>query len=289
MNYECLICQVNSLGKRLEKFGIPRGKRDYIVSEILREIARIDLSASYSPEVTSNILGRLKKFSQVYDPYFEEKTKSNQQLLKRYDEFKARISSSEDPFDTAMRLAIAGNIIDFGPNHIFDIDGTLEKVLTADFGIDHSELLKERINDANTILYLGDNCGEIVLDKLFLETIAHPNVWFAVRDKPVLNDVTAREAEDVGLNEVAHIISNGDDAPSTLLNRVSSGFLKIYNAADLIISKGMGNYEGLMFETDPRIFFLLTVKCSVISEKIGVPKGGFVVKHNWNGVQPVKF
>src|SRR5690606_13963972 len=136
------------------------------------------------------------------------------------------------------------------------------------------------IKNAKTILYLGDNCGEIVLDKLFLENINHPNIYFAVREKPVLNDATQKEAKEVGINEFAKIISNGDDTPSTLLHRVSPDFLEIYNAADLIISKGMGNYEGLMFESDPRIFFLLMIKCSVIGESLGVRKGEFVVKQS---------
>jgi len=285
MNYECLICQVKSLLTRLEKFDIPKDERDHIVAEILNDIAKIDLSNSYSPEITSNILDHLKKYSVVEDPYYEEKYSINRKMLLRYNEFRDKVSSSENPFDTAMRLAIAGNIIDYGPSRIFDLEGTLNKVINADFAIDHSKILKSRIQEANTILYLGDNCGEIVLDKLFMETISHPNVWFAVRDKPVLNDVTMKEAEDIGIKEVAHIISNGDDAPSTLLNRVSPAFMKIYNSADLIISKGMGNYEGLMFENDPRIFFLLMVKCSVISDKIGAAKGEFVVKHNRNGVK----
>lgn len=131
-------------------------------------------------------------------------------------------------------------------------------------------------------MYLGDNCGEIVLDKLFLETISHSNVWFAVRETPVLNDATEKEAREVGIHHVAKIISNGDDAPSTLLHRMSPQFKKTCRQADLIISKGMGNYEGLMFETDPRLFFLLMVKCPVIGQKISAEKGEFVVKRSQN-------
>jgi uncharacterized protein with ATP-grasp and redox domains len=160
------------------------------------------------------------------------------------------------------------------------VEGTIEKVLNSTFAIDHSQQLENEIKKARTILYLGDNCGEIVLDKLFLETINHPNVFFAVREKPVLNDATEKEAREVEIQHVAKIISNGDDAPSTLLYRVSPEFKKIYQKADLIISKGMGNYEGLMFESDPRLFFLLMIKCPVIGRKIGAEKGDFVVKRS---------
>lgn len=278
MNYECLICQVQSLQQRLEKYEIPEEKRDHVVSKLLKEIAVTDLENSFSPEITRNILARLKEYSNVEDPYRKEKREGNLLMLERYDEFREMVIQSVNPFDTALRLAIAGNIIDFGPTHHFDVEGTIKKVLNSNFAINHSRQLQAEIKRAKNILYLGDNCGEIVLDKLFLETIAHPNVWFAVREKPVLNDATEKEAREVGIHRFAKIISNGDDAPSTLLHRVSPAFKEVYQKADLIISKGMGNYEGLMFENDPRLFFLLMIKCPVIGRKIGAEKGEFVVK-----------
>ncbi|MCA1758380.1 MAG: ARMT1-like domain-containing protein [Bacteroidales bacterium] len=280
MNYECLICQVKSLQQRLEKYEIPEKKRDHVVSELLKDISGIDLENSFSPEITRNLLARLREYSTVADPYRKEKQEGNLLMLERYDEFREMVNNSANPFDTALRLAIAGNIIDFGPTNHFDVDGTIEKVLNSAFAIDHSQQLQNEISKAKTILYLGDNCGEMVLDKLLLETINHPNVWFAVREKPVLNDATEKEAREVGIHRYAKIISNGDDAPSTLLHRVSPEFKKIYQKADLIISKGMGNYEGLMFETDPRLFFLLMIKCPVIGRKIGAEKGDFVVQRS---------
>jgi damage-control phosphatase, subfamily I len=280
MNYECLICQVKALEKRLEKFKIPEEKRDHLIQGIIKELAVVDLENSYSPEVTSNILRELKRHSDITDPYLREKEDNNREMQERYDEFKTLIQLSENPFDTALRLAVAGNIIDFGPNHSFDIAGTIEKVLKSNFAINHSIQLQDEIKKARSILYLGDNCGEVVLDKLFLETINHPDVYFVVRDKPVLNDVTLKDAEETGMNRVAKIISNGDDAPSTLLHRTSPQFREMYSGADLIISKGMGNYEGLMYESDPRLFFLLMIKCSTIGRKIGAEEGAFVVKRS---------
>ncbi|WP_346856142.1 ARMT1-like domain-containing protein [uncultured Draconibacterium sp.] len=278
MNYECLICQVKALPKRMDKFEIAEEKRNVLVSQMVKNIANIDLNNSYSPEITRNLLAGLKLHSAIDDPYEQEKQQSDKELLARYDEFKQRLENSADRFDTALRLAIAGNIIDFGPTHKFDVEETIDRVLTSDFAVDDSAELKAEIEKAKTILYLGDNCGEIVLDKLFLETINHPNVIFAVRDKPILNDATIKEAIEVGIPEVAKLISNGDDAPSTLLHRVSKEFLDIYKSADLIIAKGMGNFEGLMYETDPRLFNLLMIKCQVIGDMLGANKGEFVVK-----------
>lgn len=280
MNYECLICQVKALEKRVEKYEIPAESRNAIVSKLLKEIAAIDFEKSYSPEITRDILHALSESSKIADPYLPEKQEGNREMLDRYDELKAKVYESKNSFDTALRLAVAGNIIDFGPTHFFDVRATIDKVLVSDFAIDHSEQLRHEIEKAKMILYLGDNAGEIVMDKLFLETLNHPNVWFAVREKPVLNDVTGVEAEEVGIDDFARVISNGDDAPSTLLHRVSDEFRKVYKKADLIISKGMGNYEGLMDENDPRLFFLLMVKCPVIGRKIGASKGDFVVKRH---------
>ncbi len=275
-----MLCQINGLDKRMDKFEIAIEKRNSLVSNLLKNISGIDIENSYSPEVTRDILNSLKEVSEIKDPYFKEKNKSNREMLDRYPEFQEQIKKSKDKFDTALRLAIAGNIIDFGPTDKFDVSGTIKRVLSSDLAIDHSQQLKVEIEKANTILYLGDNCGEVVLDKLFLETIKHPNVYFAVRNSPILNDVTEKEAIQVGIHKVAKIVSNGDDAPSTLLHRVSSQFLEIYKSADLIISKGMGNFEGLMNETDDRLFFLLMIKCPVIGEIIGAENGAFIVKQN---------
>ena len=280
MNYECLLCQIKGLDKRMDKFEIATEKRNSVVSNIFKYISDIDVENSYSPEVTRNILNSLKEVSAIEDPYLKEKNKSNGEMLDRYYEFQEQVQNSKDKYDTALRLAIAGNIIDFGPTDKFDVSGTIKRVLNSDFAIDHSQKLKVEIEKANTILYLGDNCGEVVLDKLFLETINHPNVYFAVKNSPILNDVTEKEALQVGIDKVAKIVSNGDDAPSTLLHRVSSSFLEIYKSADLIISKGMGNFEGLMDETDDRLFFLLMIKCRVIGEIIGAENGALIVKQN---------
>ena len=275
---ECLLCQVKALKKRMDKFGVVQELRPELIQQLEKYILEIEVDKSYSPEITRNILNTIKHYSLISDPFEKEKQDSNRELLARYDEFKARIKDSADPFDTALRFAIAGNIIDFGPNHKFDVWETIEHVLGSTFTINDSAALKAEIEKANTILYLGDNCGEIVLDKLFLETINHPNVVFAVREKPILNDATKQEAIEVGIPEVARLISNGDDTPSTLLSRVSSEFLEVYQSADLIISKGMGNFEGLMDEKDARLFYLMMIKCPVIGQKVGAQKGDFVVK-----------
>jgi len=146
--------------------------------------------------------------------------------------------------------------------------------------IDHTNQLKEALEKASTVLYLGDNSGEIVLDKLFIETINHPNLYFATRGGKVINDITLEDAEMVGITKVAKVISNGYDAPSTLLDYCSPEFRNLFNQADVIISKGQGNLEGLIHNRSKDIFFLLMVKCSVIGDMIGVEEKNSVVYYN---------
>jgi uncharacterized protein with ATP-grasp and redox domains len=228
-------------------------------------------------EIQRELQHKLRELNGVIDPYYKEKQSSNRIALKLYNEWKPKVLVSCDPFNLALRLAIAGNIMDYGANQVFDVHKTIKKVLNSDFAIDHSIMLKQRIKEAKRILYLGDNAGEIVFDKLFIETIMHPDLVFAVKDAPVLNDVTIQDAKEVGMYEVADVISNGYDASSTLLEKCSKEFLDVYRSADVIISKGQGNLEGLIDEKDPRIFFLFMVKCDVIAERVGVEKGSFVV------------
>jgi len=213
----------------------------------------------------------------VDDPFKKEKANSNEIALALYEEWKPKILLSAKPFDLALRLAIAGNIMDYGANGNFNIQKTINAVLKAQFAIDHSKILKNRIKQANKILFLADNAGEIVFDKLFIETMMHNHVIYAVKDAPVLNDVTIEDAIEVGMDMVADIISNGFDAPSTILNKCSKEFSEIFNSADLIISKGQGNFEGLMHQKDSRIFFLLMAKCDVIAEILNVEKGSFII------------
>lgn len=230
------------------------------------------------PEIQSILSERFCEIAGVPDLYKTEKTQSNLLALNLYDTWMPKVKNADNSFDMALRLTIAGNIMDYGANNDFDVNQTIAKVMASPFAIDNSEMLRQRIANANNILYLGDNAGEIVFDRLFIETcLTDKNVSFAVRGFPVLNDVTEVDALEIGMDKVAKIISNGSHAPSTLLSQCGYDFKTAFNAADLIISKGQGNFEGLYELNDSRIFFLMMVKCDVIAELAGVNNGDFVV------------
>lgn len=278
MDYRCYSCLIRSYSKLIEEHHLNPDDRERQIKAFLKFLSGLE-DGLIAPEIARKNQKKIQTLLNTDDPYKEIKYQSNKYLLDKYDYFKELINKADDPFDTALRLAISGNIIDYAANPDFDLDATISKVLNEEFAVNDSLLLKEKISSAKTILYLGDNAGEIVMDKLFLEHLNHPNVYFAVRNAPVINDATIEDTKLTGLDKIVKVISNGYDAPSTVLNKCSEEFMSIYRDADLIISKGQGNLEGLLNEDNPKLFFLLMVKCDMIAEKFDVKKGDFVVSN----------
>lgn len=275
IDVRCISCFLSTYQRLFEKFDVGIQKRQAFISSYQDTI--IKYKHLSSPEIQRELNKAFCQIIEKSDPFAEEKASSNAVAIDLYNKWKPQVLSSSNPFDLALRLSIAGNVMDYGANSFFDIEDTINTVLHASFAIDNSVLLRDKILNAGRILYLGDNAGEVVFDKLFIETIMHHDVIYAVKDGPILNDVTMSDAHEVGMDLVADVISNGFDAPSTVLNKCSPAFLDVYNSADLIISKGQGNFEGLVRQNDARIFFLLMVKCNVIAEILSVKKGSFVV------------
>ena len=238
---------------------LPTMSLDVTPSEFGREVYRI----------VSTVTG-------IKDPFQEIKTQHTNQALQLYPKLKALIRSSEDPVLTAIRISIAGNVIDFGTNAKFDMEKDLEVILKMDFAIDHYLAFCKALNEANTILFIGDNAGETVFDRLLIEELGKP-VKYAVRERPIINDAIFEDAVEAGIDKVAEIFSSGCDAPGCILSLCSEKFLELYREADFIISKGQGNYEGLSDEDRP-IFFLLKAKCPVVSGDIGVREGSIILK-----------
>lgn len=218
----------------------------------------------------------VRKVTGVHDPYENLKKESNGKAMEMYPELKQKVSDSEDRFYTALRLAVAGNVIDVGPGHDFEIKETVEDVLDQEFSINHFDFFEKEVKNADKIFYLGDNAGEIVFDRVFLEELEGDITFFA-RNGPILNDATVDDAESVGLDEIAEVkeIESEKEAPG--LDDIPEEFSDILKEADIVISKGQGNYEAFS-EVDANIFYVLMVKCPLIAREIGVEKGDIVLK-----------
>lgn len=275
-DHRCFFCFTRAFEKLIEKEKISVEAKNSFTLDMIN-LYHKKWDQLMSPEFSRELHLILKSYTHNSDPYRKEKKENNDQAINLLPELNNIIHKSEDPFTTTLRLAIAGNIIDFAASDKFDLISTIRKALTGKFAIDHSPELRNKIKNAGNILYLGDNAGEIVFDKLFIEELKHPNLTFAVRGAPVINDATIEDSEYIGMKEAAHVISNGYDAPSTILDKSAAEFQKHFREADLIISKGQGNLEGLLPHRDNRIFYLLLVKCDVIAEIMNVKKGDMVV------------
>jgi damage-control phosphatase, subfamily I len=245
-----------------------------VMRQVLQEMSTMDFV--HSPvDMAMKIHRTLRQLSGNPDPYRGIKERSNEQMISLYPQFLAEVKSAADPLEMAIRLAIAGNIIDFGVQQNLD-DETVVRVLqqatTIPLNRQVIEAFRQGVEQAETILYLGDNAGEIVCDRLLIEQLPGQKVTYVVRGNPVLNDGTMADAELVGMSEIVAVMDNGSDAPGTILAECSEAFRDRFDAADLIVAKGQGNYESLS-DTHKTIFFLLRAKCPVIARDLSCPVG----------------
>lgn len=245
-----------------------------ILNEVSLSLPEIHFGAT-PPEIGREVYRIISKRTGIKDPYRKIKEKCTRQALSLCPELKKLMNSSKDRLMTAIRISIAGNIIDFGANFDFDLKKDVGTILSQDFSVNHYREFCEALDKARKILYLADNAGETVFDRFLIEEINKP-VIYVVRARPIINDATREDALLAGIDKVAEIVSSGCDAPGNILKFCSDEFLKIYRSADLIISKGQGNYEGLSDEDRP-IFFLLKAKCHVIARDIGIDEGSIVL------------
>ncbi len=251
-----------------------------VLREVLRAASEMDLSLT-PPEMGLRIHRAIRQLTGVVDPYCEVKERFNRAALALYPELKTRVRAAHDPLEAAARLAIAGNIIDFGVRSSIEtaevealIDGALDAPLEGSVAP-----LRAALGEADRILFLADNAGEIVFDRLLIEELPLERVVVAVKGSPIINDATRADAEAAGLTDLVEVIDNGSDAPGTLLGVCSDAFRRRFEEADVVIAKGQANYETLS-EAEQDIFFLLQAKCAVIARDLGCPVGSFVLRRH---------
>jgi len=253
--------------------------QEQVVRHVLMMAANLDMSKS-PPEISQQIHRLIRKMTNNNDPYYKAKQKFNKLALRMLDELEENIRASENPLETAIRLAIAGNIIDLGVKTSLaesDVEDVIKNCLTMDFDNSQIEDFKNSIKNAKKILYLTDNAGEIVFDRVLIEQLPLDKVTVAVRGKPIINDATMEDAEFAGLTELVEVIDNGSDAPGTVLESCSDEFKQYFENADLIIAKGQGNYETLS-DSDKNIFYILKAKCPVIARDLDCEIGRMILR-----------
>ena len=234
------------------------------------------------PQIAHVVHGIVKEECGYKDPYVDIKRECNDTIMQRYDEFKTRVEEAKDPFYTALQLAIAGNIMDYGPDLDIELDGTISRVAAKGLQIDDRDKLIEALEKAANIFYVADNAGEIVFDKLFLELIREKfnieKIRFCIKGAPIINDATMTDVVQIGLDKMDGIefikMDVGD--PKSGISRDSKEFDDLISSSDVVISKGQGNYEALSEKKG--LFFLLMAKCPIVARDLNVEMGSFILK-----------
>ncbi len=276
---ECIPCFVRQAAEAVEMSAGDGLRKECLLRRLLRDIAAADWSVM-PVTIAQRIQRRVREETGQADPYHLLKGRMNRIALDLLPALTDTARRQPDPREAVVRLAIAGNLLDAGSKtrlapedmsaHLHAIWDRLLVGSVAD--------LFHAAQAARRILYLADNAGEIVFDRLLIETLPVEKITVAVRGFPVINDATLEDAETAGILRLVPVISNGSDAPGTVVEECSEEFCACFNGADLIIAKGQGNYETLS-NTDKNVFFLLTVKCPLIAADIGAPVGALVIKN----------
>jgi uncharacterized protein with ATP-grasp and redox domains len=277
---ECIPCFVRqTLGSARLISDDPR-VHERVVREVLRSVADIDMQAT-PPQMGQTIHRLIRQATRNPDPFALIKRQQNETALRAYPAYKKRIEESEDPLLWAVRAAIAGNALDFAaPSGTpgTDVRELMDRALETPI-VGNMEELRNATSEAREILYLADNAGEIVFDKLLIEQLGVERVVLGVRGHPTINDATRKDVEQVGLQTMVEVTDNGSDAPGTILDDCSETFRRRFWDADLIIAKGQGNFETLN-EVNKTILFLLKAKCPVITDHLGCELNSFVVRYS---------
>jgi uncharacterized protein with ATP-grasp and redox domains len=260
-----------------------------VIDEFARRIPKISLKAC-PPEIARIGYALLKKISPNGDPYKEIKQKSNRIALRLFRKLKNMVNHSSDRLLAALELAVAGNIIDFGVKNNLNVKEELKRILAQENKSIHKKSIFHylkfwrALKKAKSILYLADNAGEVVFDRVLIEEIKRiypeKDIYYTVKEKPIINDALFEDAKVCGIDKLVRVISNGTDAPGTILNLCSEEFKRIYRDADMIISKGQGNFESLSQEKKS-IFFLFMVKCPVVAKETSCKIGDTVLFNNF--------
>jgi len=287
---DCIPCFFKQALETARLAGASESTQKRVMDELARVLPDFPLTSS-PPEMGRIIYKLINKITRTDDPYLALKDKSNRLALGMEEELRKKINRSHDRLLAAIELATLGNIIDYGVKNTLDVDAELAKILKEETqniklaGKDnfHYMQFREFLSEARTILYLADNSGEVVFDKILIEEMkrcaGNKKILYAVKEKPIINDALIDDAYTCGMQEVAGVISCGADAPGTILSLCSPKFLEIYERAEMVISKGQGNFEALSTEKRP-IFFLFMAKCPVIARDVGCNVGDVILKYN---------
>lgn len=281
INDTCVSCIINQSAKVASALE----SSPEIEKELINTVTKMSRDFSFTqtpPEVASDVYEKMALILNKIDIYDEIKEISTKKALSFVPILKQKLQASDDKLLTATKIAVAGNVIDLAAQVEFDLEEELEKIFHTEFGYNDFSVLKSELSKAKKVLILGDNTGEHIFDYLFIENLKelYPDASYsyAVRGNPIINDVTIKEAKEAGFDKLCELVDSGVNTPGFAYDRASEYAQKLFDEADLVISKGMGNYECLSPTHRNNICFLLKVKCEVVAASLEKELGDIVCK-----------
>jgi len=253
--------------------------REKALREVVTYLSQVRWTTNI-PRIGTEVHRIVKKVTGNFDPYKQLKNKYNKLAAQLYPKLEFMVKNSSDPLFTALKIAIAGNAIDFGPKAEINLEKEVKNALTNELAINHIESFRHELKPETDLLYLADNSGETFFDRILLEELTKfkTRIVYVVKGGPILNDATIDDAKIAQIDKIADVISTGTDCAGIIFDECSEEFIEAFKKSSIVISKGQGNYESLNEVKDKKIFFLLKVKCPIVGKKIGARAGSIVLK-----------
>jgi len=277
----CVACIINQSTKVADAIDASESLKEKITSTVK------EMSAGFSyddtpPEIASYVYEKMAQIANKTDLYDEVKELSTKKALSFVPLVKEELRNSNDKLLSATKTAVAGNVIDLAAAVEFDLEEELSKVFHTKFAHNDFEKFKDKLSSAKSVLIIGDNVGEHIFDYIFIETLKelYPDAKYSymVRGNPIINDVTIKEAKEAGFDKLCSLVDSGVNTPGFAYNRANAESKELFDSVDLVISKGMGNYECMSPSHRKNICFLLKIKCDVVANSLNKEVGDIVCK-----------
>ncbi len=278
---ECVTCITGQIDKATKLLNLEENLSNEIMKEVKLKAKKFDFNRT-PPYVAKEVYELLAQKANLKDPLENLKQESIEKATTYIPYLQEKIENSEDKLFASIKAAVAGNVIDFATTKEFSLDEEINSIYQTNFAVNDYKIFKEELHKTNQLIILSDNAGENVFDKILVKTLKELfpklKIYYATRGKAIINDITIKEALQVGIDKYCEVISTGVDTPGLEKSQASSKFLELFNETPLILSKGMGNFECLESYEDKKIFFLFKVKCEVVANKISRNLGEIILK-----------
>lgn len=273
----CIPCIMNLMESTLNKADLDDLKKQVILDKFKEDWVKADMSLP--PARTAGLIYQKVLQETAQDDLFKAHKKSSiQEALKLYPQLKNLADGASDPLEMAIRISALGNILDVANPNNYNLEDEIIRLMDVQITGDSLEIFRNKLSSADSLLILADNAGEAVFDKVLIETIDVPTVY-AVKSKPAFDDALLADARQAGIDQVAQIIETGTPYPGTYLPSCTPEFQNTFTNAPLVLAKGQANFETLS-DASRDLFFLLKVKCEVVSEEINFPIGSLTLKYH---------